>query len=56
MARVVREHLKTAVNVPPEGMVQFIGALGAAVLGQRRLEKLGGRGESRGSGELVAQC
>jgi len=40
MARVVREHLKTSVNVPPEQLVQFIGALGAAVLGQRRIAKL----------------
>ncbi len=41
MARVVREQLKAGVNVPSENMVQFIGALGAAVLGQRRIAKLG---------------
>jgi activator of 2-hydroxyglutaryl-CoA dehydratase len=40
MARVVREHLKAEVNVPPEGLVQFVGALGAAILAQRRLQKL----------------
>jgi activator of 2-hydroxyglutaryl-CoA dehydratase len=40
MARVVREHLKTSVNVPPEDLVQLVGALGAAVLGRKRLEKL----------------
>ncbi len=40
MARVVREHLKAEVNVPPENMVQFVGALGAAILAQRRLQKL----------------
>lgn len=40
MARVVREHLKADVNVPPENLVQFVGALGAAILAQRRLEKL----------------
>ena len=40
MARVVRENLKKDVNVPPERLVQFVGALGAAVLGHRRLEKL----------------
>jgi predicted CoA-substrate-specific enzyme activase len=51
MARVVREHLKTDVNVPPEDLVQLVGALGAAVLGRRRLEKLGGR-----EPELVAKC
>ncbi len=40
MARVVREHLKAAVNVPPENLVQFVAALGAAILAQRRLQKL----------------
>ena len=40
MARVVREHLKAEVNVPPEHLVQFVGALGAAILAQRRLRKL----------------
>jgi (R)-2-hydroxyacyl-CoA dehydratese activating ATPase len=40
MARVVREHLKAEVNVPPEELVQFVGALGAAILAQRRLQKL----------------
>jgi predicted CoA-substrate-specific enzyme activase len=41
MARVVRDELKTDVNVPPGDLVQFVPALGAAVLGQRRLQKLG---------------
>lgn len=40
MARVVREHLRAEVNVPPQNLVQFISALGAAILGQRRLQKL----------------
>jgi len=40
MARVVREHLHAEVNVPPENLVQFVGALGAAILAQRRLQKL----------------
>jgi (R)-2-hydroxyacyl-CoA dehydratese activating ATPase len=40
MARVVREHLKAEVNVPPENLVQFVGALGAAILAQLRLRKL----------------
>lgn len=40
MARVVREHLKAEVNVPPENLVQFVSALGAAILAQRRLRKL----------------
>lgn len=40
MARVVREHLKAEVNVPPGNLVQFVSALGAAILAQRRLQKL----------------
>ena len=40
MANVVREHLKEKVNVPPENLVQFVGALGAALLAQRRWQKL----------------
>jgi len=41
MAKVVREHLKSEVNVPPENLVQFVGALGAAILGLHRLQKVG---------------
>jgi (R)-2-hydroxyacyl-CoA dehydratese activating ATPase len=40
MAKVVREHLKEKANVPPENLVQFVGALGAALLAQRRWQKL----------------
>jgi predicted CoA-substrate-specific enzyme activase len=40
MARVVREHLRTEVNVPPEDLVQFVNALGAAILARRRFQKL----------------
>ena len=40
MANVVRNELKTSVNVPAGDMVQFTTALGAAILGHRRLEKL----------------
>jgi predicted CoA-substrate-specific enzyme activase len=40
MAQAVREQLKSEVNVPDQDTVQFVGALGAAVLGQRRLKKL----------------
>jgi (R)-2-hydroxyacyl-CoA dehydratese activating ATPase len=40
MARVVREHLHAEVNVPPENMVQFVSALGAAILARRRFQKL----------------
>ena len=40
MGRIVREYLKADVNVPPENLVQFVGALGAAILAHRRLQKL----------------
>lgn len=40
MTRVMREQLAAAVNVPPEPLVQYTGAIGAAVLARRRLEKL----------------
>jgi predicted CoA-substrate-specific enzyme activase len=41
MAHVVRSELDAAVNVPEGDLVQFVPALGAAILGQRRLAKLG---------------
>jgi predicted CoA-substrate-specific enzyme activase len=47
MARLVREHLKSEVNVPSGDMVQFTTALGAAILGQQRFKKL------RESGAIV---
>lgn len=40
MVRIMREHLGDEVNVPPEHLVQFTGAIGAAVLAKRRKEKL----------------
>lgn len=40
MVRVMREHLGDEVNVPPEHLVQFTGAIGAAVLAKRRKDKL----------------
>ncbi|MCH7883681.1 MAG: hypothetical protein IIC01_00390 [Planctomycetes bacterium] len=40
MARTVREHLDSEVNVPAPDLVQFVGALGASILALRRLEKL----------------
>ncbi len=40
MVRVFRAELGEDVNVPPEELVQYTGALGAAVLARRRLEKL----------------
>jgi len=40
MAQAVRDQLKSEVNVPEGDMVQFVAALGAAILGHKRLEKL----------------
>jgi predicted CoA-substrate-specific enzyme activase len=40
MARVLGERLKAAVNVPLEDLPQYTAAIGAALLGQRRLRKL----------------
>ncbi len=39
MAQVVREQLGAEVNVPEGDLVQYTAALGAALLGQRRLEQ-----------------
>ncbi len=47
MARVMRERLKTSVNVPSGDLVQCTAAIGAALLAQRRLEKLGNEGRLR---------
>ena len=38
MGRLIRERLGAEVNIPPPDDVQFVAALGAAVLGQRRLK------------------
>jgi predicted CoA-substrate-specific enzyme activase len=40
MAAVVREQIQADVNVAPGDLVQFTAALGAAVLGQRRLRQI----------------
>ncbi len=40
MVEVVRAQLKCVVNVPKGDLVQFVPALGAALLGQQRLHKL----------------
>jgi activator of 2-hydroxyglutaryl-CoA dehydratase len=40
MIDVVRQALGAAVNVPTGDLVQFTAAFGAALLGQRRLERL----------------
>jgi (R)-2-hydroxyacyl-CoA dehydratese activating ATPase len=44
MVDVVCTELKAAVNVPEGDLVQFVAALGAAALGQRRLEQLAASG------------
>ncbi|MBI4769575.1 MAG: hypothetical protein HY784_03955, partial [Chloroflexi bacterium] len=55
MARVVRQNLKTEVNVPQGDMVQFTSALGAAILGHQRLRRLAPSGEgSKTEGEMAA--
>jgi len=40
MAEVIREQLGAQVNLPDDDLVQFVPALGAALLGQRRLARL----------------
>lgn len=40
MGRTIGEALGAEVNVPEPGMCQFVAALGCAILGRRRLEKL----------------
>jgi len=40
MVDVVREQLGSEVNVPEGDLVQFTSALGAAILGHRRLRRL----------------
>jgi (R)-2-hydroxyacyl-CoA dehydratese activating ATPase len=40
MIRVMQQQLGASVNVPAEPLVQYTGAIGAAVLAKRRLEKL----------------
>jgi len=44
MAASVARELKAVVNVPPPETVQFVAALGAALLGQERLRKLASEG------------
>lgn len=45
MSRVVREQINTEVNVAEGDLVQYVTALGAAILGYRRLEKLQKEGQ-----------
>jgi len=48
MVRVMREQLGEQVRVPPEPLGQFTGAIGAAIVAERRLEKLAEAGEAAG--------
>jgi predicted CoA-substrate-specific enzyme activase len=48
MVRVVSEELKTGVNVPTGDLVQYTAALGAAILGHRRLLTLSRDGAALG--------
>lgn len=41
MARVIQEKLTMEVNLPPGDMVQYLGAVGAALLARQRMAKLG---------------
>jgi predicted CoA-substrate-specific enzyme activase len=40
MVDIIAEKLELATNLPEDDLVQYLGAIGAAVLGQQRLEKL----------------
>jgi predicted CoA-substrate-specific enzyme activase len=48
MVEVARQALGTAVNVPPGDLAQFAAAIGAAVLGRRRLARLAAQGAGTG--------
>ena len=46
MARVMRSQLGAGVNVPPEDLAQFTGAIGAGILAGRRLRELAAAGQA----------
>lgn len=51
MAEIIRERLEMPVNMPPDDLVQFLGAVGAAVLGHLRVKKLEqGEAEAQAAG------
>ena len=52
MGRSIGESLGSPVNIPAPEMVQFVSALGCAILGRRRLDKI--RAEDRGRVEAPA--
>jgi predicted CoA-substrate-specific enzyme activase len=45
MGRTISETLEAEVNIPDGDMVQYVSALGCAILARRRLEKLEAAGE-----------
>jgi len=53
MASVIREKLKDTVNVPDGDLPQFAGALGCALLGQLRLQKIAAEGTGKDAGAAV---
>ena len=54
MGAVIREALEAEVNVPPDELVQFVPAIGAAVLGRRRLlAREAGEGLAAGPGSAA---
>jgi (R)-2-hydroxyacyl-CoA dehydratese activating ATPase len=56
MADVVRTQLNAEVNVPPGELVQFTSALGAAILGHRRLEQLAAADAASPDGLAAAEA
>ncbi len=54
MAKVVQEKLGAKVNVPEGDMVQYVAALGAALLAQHRLRKLSEQGAQAESEKQLA--
>lgn len=55
MAQAVRDRIESEVNVPPDDMCQYVGAVGAGILGHRRLQVItrkGARAVENQSAEL----
>ncbi len=44
MAQAVRDRIESEVNVPPDDMCQYVGAVGAGILGHRRLQVIARKG------------
>ncbi len=52
MAQVVQDRLDLTVNLPPGDLVQYVGAIGAAALGQRRMAIRQGKRERQVPAEV----